>query len=113
MSYSIPFAMSGTWWGDGKRWVEAFTGMEPDLLHMLGGIILMTLLSRILRSPRRGWWALLGLELLNELLDLAQIGTADEATIPAATHDIWLTMAIPTLWLLLFGGGFRLFRRRR
>ncbi len=91
-------------WNDLKEFVVVETGLSRDALHIfvgVGGLLLAALvLRRTLASPLP-WLAVLIGELANEAHDLITDGYWDEPMWPGSLRDLIVTLAIPTLLLLL------------
>lgn len=80
------------------------TNLSRDALHIFGGlggqILAAVLLRRTLASPLP-WLVVLLVELANEWFDLTYETWRDRPMWPGSIHDIWVTMLVPTLLLLL------------
>ncbi len=80
------------------------TGVSRDALHVMvgvGGQVLAALvLRRTLASPLP-WLAVLIAELANEWFDLTYEVWRDRPMWPGSVKDVWVTMLVPTLLLLL------------
>jgi hypothetical protein len=106
-------------WYKAKMFVEHASAITSDAMHVLAGVliqILVALLSRRAVSNWLPWLAVLGFSLLNEFIDLWIEQWPDLAVqYGESAKDILLTMALPTLLLivsrirpeLLSGGGRR------
>lgn len=99
-------------WYDAKVIVMDTTGVSRDGLHILGGILGQLLAAAILRrnvaSPLP-WLCVLAAELANEWFDLNYETWPDRPMWPGAVHDVWVTMLVPTVLLLLARYAPRLF----
>ena len=99
--------LSALWW-DAKQYLSGALGLSHDKLHFLAGMILFPLLVRLLihvrhRRPRReAFLLLLAAQLANEALDLAlDIWPQWQRQLAGGLEDVILTMAIPTVTLLI------------
>ncbi len=92
-------------WYQAKTFVEHVIGFSHDALHVLVGVALQLGIAALLRRSIRSFWPwliVLALELGNEWADLA----IERWPVPAEQYgegmkDILLTMALPTLLLLV------------
>jgi hypothetical protein len=88
-----------------KLFIEQLLGVEMDTLHVLIGVVLQFLAAAVLRMPVSRiwpWLVVLLLELANEALDLAMERWPDPGQqYGEGAKDLLLTMALPTLILLL------------
>jgi hypothetical protein len=93
------------WW-EIKQFVEAFTGLHMDALHVHGGVLGLILAALVLRRPLASpwpWLVVLAATLANEWFDLTyEIWPDRRMQYDEAVRDIWNTMLLPTV-LLLFG----------
>jgi hypothetical protein len=93
-------------WSIVKLDLHKITGLPNDALHVLSGMLVLTAAAYLLRRPPwtwRPWFAVVVAETMNELYDLTQaVFPSDEGNIRASLHDFWLTLAWPTLILLLW-----------
>lgn len=93
-------------WTIAKTDLSRLTGLTDDALHVLSGMLILTLAALILRRPPwswRPWLVTLIAEATNELYDLTQTQfPSDEGNLRASFHDFWLTLAWPTLILLFY-----------
>jgi len=79
---------------------------EKDALHIYAAVIIQLVAAQLSRKSLGHWlpWsAVLGLELCNELLDvvLGQEPTLKAWQLVGAAHDLFNTMIMPTLLLVL------------
>lgn len=90
------------------------TNLSRDALHIFGGvggqIAAAVLLRRTLASPLP-WLAVLVVELANEWFDLTYETWRDRPMWPGSVHDVWVTMLVPTMLLLLARYAPALFHR--
>ena len=93
-------------WSIAKTDLSKLTGLPDDALHVLTGMLVLTIAAYLLRRPPwtwRPWFVVVVAETINEVYDLTQvIFPSDEDNIRASLHDFWLTLAWPTLILLLW-----------
>ncbi|WP_106639872.1 hypothetical protein [Allosphingosinicella vermicomposti] len=104
-----------TQYADIKIFVEAYTGLERDALHVHLALLLYLLAMFIFRQTRRSrlpWLVVLAVELLNEMFDIrrAQMGGSPIAW-DEGLKDLWNTMLWPTV-LLVIGRYTTLFEHR-
>ena len=92
-------------WFQLKTLVEHAISFSDDALHIFAGVLVQIAVAALLRRSLASWWpwvAALALELGNEWVDLA----IERWPVPAEQYgegirDIILTMAVPTLLLLI------------
>jgi len=93
-------------WTVTKMDLGRLTGLPDDAMHVLSGMAILTLAAFVLRRPPwswRPWLVVLVAETINELYDLVQTRfPTDEGNLRGSFHDFWLTLAWPTLILLLY-----------
>lgn len=91
-------------WEAMKQAVAAWTGLERDALHIYAAILIQlgsaALLRRTLASPWP-WLVVLAFALANEWLDVNRDNLIEAWEEAAALHDLWNTMLLPTLLLLV------------
>lgn len=87
-----------------KAAIAAWTGLERDALHIYAALLIQlgaaALLKRTLASPWP-WLVVLVFALVNEWLDSHVDELVEDWEKAAALHDLWNTMLLPTLLLLL------------
>lgn len=94
-------------WIDFKAFIEHFTGLERDALHIYAALIIQCLAAFALRkslSSLSPWTIVLFFALLNEWFDNGQVIDPDalsKAAFEESYKDIWNTMLAPTMLLLL------------
>jgi hypothetical protein len=92
-------------WYQFKLFVEHASGISMDALHILVGFILFLLAAVILRrsiASSRPWLAVLLMEIGNEAYDLTVERWPDIGSqLGEGAKDIMLTMALPTLVMLV------------
>lgn len=92
-------------WSSAKIAIDENIGVGSDLLHVYVGMLL--LLGMILLPGRRvslrlSWLILLALECVNEALDLSRPPGSVESDLASSLHDLFTTMFLPTVLLLLW-----------
>ena len=94
-------------WHQLKEWLEQTSGLDMDALHVYAGVLLQLfaalLLRRSLRSPIP-WLIVLAAVLANEVYDYNyDVWAGPERALQRAEgiKDVWNTMLLPTLLLLL------------
>ena len=90
---------------DLKLFIEHYSGLERDALHIHAAILLYVVAMAVFRQSRRSrfpWLVVLAVELLNEAHDLS-INIPDDPAwaIAGSFKDLWNTMLWPTVLLLL------------
>lgn len=94
-------------WFEIKNWLEMTTGLDRDSLHIYGAIGIQLLTAMIVRRPLASIWpwsAALTATLTNEYIDLSQFNSWSETPDffrDAVLQDIWNSMLLPTVLLLL------------
>ena len=87
-----------------KAVVANFTGLERDALHIYVALIIQVgaaaLLRRSLASPWP-WLVVLLCALANEWLDIFRDDLVEGWEKAASLHDLWNTMLLPSLLLLI------------
>lgn len=93
---------------DLKAFIEQYSGLERDALHIHGALLLYILAMAVFRRSRRSrfpWLLVLGVELANEAYDISQnLGRSRDEVIAGSAKDLWNTMLWPTV--LLFVGRY-------
>lgn len=99
-----------------KAAVAAWTELDRDALHIYAAVLIQlgsaALLRRSLASPWP-WLVVLAFALGNEWLDVYRDDVLEEWEKAAALHDLWNTMLLPTLLLLVVRFAPRLTTRVR
>ncbi len=99
-----------------KAAIATWTELERDALHIYAAILIQlgsaALLRRTLASPWP-WLVVLAFALANEWLDVHRDNLIEEWEKAAALHDLWNTMLLPTLLLLVARFAPRLMTRVR
>ena len=91
-------------WQQVKEIVEAWTGLERDALHVYAAVGVHLCAAIIVRRPLSHilpWLCVLGIECANEAYDLLNDRLVEQWEIAAGLHDLWNTMLLPSLMLLL------------
>jgi hypothetical protein len=94
-------------WHHVKDWLAHATGLDMDALHVHAGVLLQIAAAIVLRRPLRSvwpWLVVLGAESANEIYDYTyEVWPGDERRIQLAEgiRDLWNTMVIPSLILIL------------
>jgi hypothetical protein len=87
-----------------KAAVAAWTELDRDALHIYAAVLIQlgsaALLGRTLASPWP-WLIVLAFALGNEWLDVHRDDLVEAWEKAAALHDLWNTMLLPTLLLLV------------
>jgi len=91
-------------WEEIKMVIATATGLERDALHIYASLLIQVgvaaLSRRTLRSPIP-WLAVLVFALGNEYLDITADGRLEDWEWWTSLHDVWNTMLVPTLLLIL------------
>ena len=99
------FWQIGADWSEYKEFVEHSVAFSDDVLHCIIGVAIQLLLALILRSSIDRWmpWViLLILELANEANDIIVDPWPEPGKqLGECTKDVLLTMALPTLLLIV------------
>ena len=91
-------------WNDIKDAIEAATGLGRDALHIYFAILIQIGAAALLRRKVADWlpWLMvLGFAVANEYFDAYVVGEAGDWEISSGVHDLWNTMLVPTMLLLL------------
>ncbi|MGI4730904.1 MAG: hypothetical protein ACRYFW_04045 [Janthinobacterium lividum] len=90
-------------WNGFKARLSVELGLSDDTMHMMTGLLILTLVAVALRRApwsRWPWAAVLIAETLNELYDLTH--GADEGNWADSWHDFWITLLWPTIILAVY-----------
>jgi hypothetical protein len=91
-------------WPAIKEQIALWTGLERDALHIYAALLVQAgsalILRRSFASPWP-WACVLALAVGNEILDTFDDRLVEAWEIQASLHDLWNTMLLPTLLLLL------------
>jgi len=94
-------------WLEIKVWLEQTTGLDRDALHIYAAVIIQLLFSLFFKrriASVAPWILALVAVLANEYVDMQNVGDSSEQIAiyrDAAYHDIWNTMLLPTIFLLI------------
>lgn len=91
-------------WQQIKETIAVWTDLERDALHIYAALIAQVGSALILRRSLAHWapWLfVLLLALANEVLDMYGDSLVEQWEHDAALHDMWNTMLLPSLLLLL------------
>lgn len=103
------------WYADFKIFLEQYSGLERDALHIHIAILLYLLAMALFRQTRRSripWLIVLAIEIANEIFDIRRNLARGEALAYAeSAKDLWNTMLWPTV-LLFVGRYTSLFEHR-
>ena len=92
------------WYGV-KEWLEYWSGLDMDSLHVHAGVLGQLGAALVLRRPIRSvvpWLLVLAAALANEAYDFQyEIWPDRSAQLDGGIRDIWNTMLLPTVLLLL------------
>lgn len=93
-------------WSRAKMAIEHNIGIGSDLLHVYVGMLLLLgivlLLSGRRVSLRVSWLIVLAFECFNEALDLSRPPGSVESDLASSLHDLFTTMFLPTVLLVLW-----------
>jgi len=100
---------------DLKIFIESYSGLERDALHIHGALLLYLLAMAVFGQNRRSrfpWLFVLGVEIANEAYDLIfQYQGGEPLRWDGSLKDLWNTMLWPTV-LLFVGRYTTLFQHR-
>jgi uncharacterized membrane-anchored protein len=91
-------------WQQIKDVIEAWTGLERDALHIYAALLVQVAAALVLRRTLAHWlpWlAVLLLAVANEISDALDDRLVEAWEIQAGLHDLWNTMLLPSLVMLL------------
>ena len=92
------------WYGV-KEWLEYWTGLDMDSLHVHAGVLGQLAAALLLRRSVRSvvpWLLVLAAALANEAYDFQyEIWPDRSAQLDAGVRDVWNTMLLPTVLLVL------------
>jgi hypothetical protein len=99
-------------WQQIKDAIALWTGLERDALHIYAALLVQVASAWVLRRRLAHWlpWAcVLAFAVANEWLDMYSDDLVERWEVDAGLHDLWNTMVLPTLLLLLVRFAPRLF----
>ena len=94
-------------WHHVKEWLERASGLDMDALHVHASLLLLLAAAIVLRRPLRSpwpWLVVLGAEFANEVYDYTYEvwpGAERQLQLAEGVRDMWNTMVIPTVLLLV------------
>ena len=92
-------------WHQIKHLLEAGSGLDMDALHVHAGVALQLAAALVLRRPLSSpwpWLAVLAVELGNEYYDWTyEVWPTRDEQFMEGVRDVWNTMLIPTVILVL------------
>jgi hypothetical protein len=94
-------------WHQLKDWLERASGLDMDALHVYAGVCLQLLAALVLRRSLRSpipWLIVLAVVGVNELYDYRyDVWAGEERLLQRAEgiKDVWNTMLLPTLLLIV------------
>jgi hypothetical protein len=94
-------------WHHIKDWLEHAVGLDMDALHVHAGLLLQIAAALLLRRPLSSpwpWLVVLAAESTNEIYDYTYEvwpGAERQIQLAEGIRDLWNTMVIPSLILIL------------
>lgn len=91
-------------WQQVKETIAVWTDLERDALHIYAALLAQVGSALLLRRSLAHWapWAfVLALAGANELLDMYGDDLVEAWELDSAVHDLWNTMLLPSVLLLL------------
>jgi hypothetical protein len=92
-------------WHQVKDWTEQASGLDMDALHVFAGTAIQILAALLLRrslKSRWPWLVVLGVEFANEVYDYTyEVWPDRDIQLAEGLRDMWNTMVVPTLLLVL------------
>lgn len=91
-------------WQATKDVIETSTGLAQDALHVYAAVLIQLTVAAVSRRGLRSpvpWLAVLVLALFNEWSDITEDHLFEKWERAEALHDLWNTMIMPTVLLLL------------
>ena len=99
-----------------KQWVSAFSGLDMDSLHVHVGVLAQIAVAAVLRKRLSSPWPFLAVALAlfaNEAYDLQnEIWPTRGEQILESVKDVWNTLLLPAVLMLLVRFAPRLFAAR-
>jgi signal transduction histidine kinase len=99
-------------WNQIKEVIAVWTDLERDALHIYAALLVQVAAALVLRRRLSHWlpWAaVLAFAIGNEWLDTYRDDLVEQWELDASLHDLWNTMLLPSLLLLLVRFAPRLF----
>lgn len=91
-------------WFEFKNYLSQVTHLQQDALHIYAAVLIQFAVAIVLRRSLAStipWLCMIALLLINELFDLSEPGKPIELwQVLGGVHDIWNTIALPTVLLL-------------
>lgn len=95
-------------WLDLKDWLSAATGLDNDALHIYAALFIQLGIAFVFRLSLAHpvpWLAVLAALLVNEYMDIyLPGGPIEQWQIDGGIQDLWNTMLLPTLLLMVARG---------
>lgn len=91
-------------WQQIKETIAVWTDLERDALHIYAALLVQVASAWVLgRRLAHGlpWACVLALAVANELLDMKGGDPIERWELDAGLHDLWNTMVLPTMLLML------------
>ncbi|WP_430417346.1 hypothetical protein [Parasphingorhabdus sp.] len=94
-------------WFEIKNWLEASTGLARDALHIYSAIFVQLVSALLFRRSLAHilpWTMVFIAVMINEYLDYSYVPAAlaaNQGYLDGAIRDIWNTMLLPTIFLLI------------
>jgi hypothetical protein len=92
-------------WHHIKDWIEHAVGLNMDALHVYAGVSIQLGAAIVLRKSLKSpwpWLVVFGVEFANEVYDYTyEVWPDRDIQFAEGLRDMWNTMVLPTLFLLL------------
>lgn len=94
-------------WFEIKNWLEASTGLARDALHIYVAVLVQLIAALLFRRSLANilpWTMVFLAVMINEYLDYSYVPAALAASqvyLDDSVHDIWNSMLLPTIFLLI------------
>ena len=92
-------------WLEFKDYLSEITDLHQDALHIYAAVLVQLATAVVLRRSLASfipWLAVLAVLVVNEVLDLTEPGRPiEEWQVLGGLQDVWNTMAVPTILLLI------------
>ncbi len=95
------------YWFETKNMLEIWSGLDRDALHIYAALLIQLTTAAVLRKSVRNiipWLIVLALTVLNEASDFrlnTLSGDPYDVRVQVAVHDLWNSMLLPTLLLMV------------